>query len=167
MQRKTLLSACIALALSGQGWAADITEIETTTGEKKNTNVTCPADPGKLSPEELKRLPSECSPLVEQNLMPWLSTGAAALITALAVVELNDDDDHQNCGYLVDFTVKFMAAGIAVGQKHLAPARQPKLARRHAGADRAGHCSQEQAAGQRGRNPGRQARATHRPDKRK
>ena len=26
MQRKTLLSACIALALSGQGWAADITE---------------------------------------------------------------------------------------------------------------------------------------------
>ena len=25
MQRKTLLSACIALALSGQGWAADIT----------------------------------------------------------------------------------------------------------------------------------------------
>ncbi|HHK9120247.1 TPA: beta strand repeat-containing protein, partial [Escherichia coli] len=98
MQRKTLLSACIALALSGQGWAADITEVETTTGEKKNTNVTCPADPGKLSPEELKRLPSECSPLVEQNLMPWLSTGAAALITALAVVELNDDDDdhHRN-----------------------------------------------------------------------
>ena len=72
MQRKTLLSACIALALSGQGWAADITEIETTTGEKKNTNVTCPADPGKLSPEELKRLPSECSSVVEQNLMPWL-----------------------------------------------------------------------------------------------
>ncbi|WGB82375.1 autotransporter domain-containing protein [Escherichia coli] len=96
MQRKTILSACIALALSGQGWAADITEVETTTGEKKNTNVTCPADPGKLSPEELKRLPSECSPLVEQNLMPWLSTGAAALITALAVVELNDDDDHHH-----------------------------------------------------------------------
>ena len=88
MQRKTLLSACIALALSGQGWAADITEVETTTGEKKNTNVTCPADPGKLSPEELKRLPSECTPLVEQNLMPWLATGAAALITTLAVVEL-------------------------------------------------------------------------------
>ncbi|MEF5088125.1 hypothetical protein U9818_21950 [Escherichia coli] len=39
MQRKTLLSPCIALALSGQGWAADITEVETTTGEKKNTNV--------------------------------------------------------------------------------------------------------------------------------
>ena len=96
MQRKTLLSACIALALSGQGWAADITEVETTTGEKKNTNVTCPADPGKLSPEELKRLPSECTPLVEQNLMPWLATGAAALITALAVVELNDDDDHHH-----------------------------------------------------------------------
>ncbi|WP_252492529.1 hypothetical protein [Escherichia coli] len=96
MQRKTLLSACIALALSGQGWAADITEVETTTGEKKNTNVTCPADPGKLSPEELKRLPSECTPLVEQNLMPWLATGAAALITTLAVVELNDDDDHHH-----------------------------------------------------------------------
>ncbi|HAO1627669.1 TPA: EntS/YbdA MFS transporter [Escherichia coli] len=95
MQRKTLLSACIALALRGQGWAADITEIETTTGEKKNTNVTCPADPGKLSPEELKRLPSECSSVVEQNLMPWLVTGAAtALITTLAIVELNDDDDH-------------------------------------------------------------------------
>ena len=97
MQRKTLLSACIALALSGQGWAADITEIETTTGEKKNTNVTCPADLGKLSPEELKRLPSECSPVVEQNLMPWLATGAAtALITTLAIVELNDDDDHHH-----------------------------------------------------------------------
>lgn len=96
MQGKTLLSACIALALSGQGWAADITEVETTTGEKKNTNVTCPADPGKLSPEELKRLPSECTPLVEQNLMPWLATGAAALITTLAVVELNDDDDHHH-----------------------------------------------------------------------
>ncbi|MEN1443735.1 hypothetical protein, partial [Pseudomonas aeruginosa] len=69
--------------------------IETTTGEKKNTNVTCPADLGKLSPEELKRLPSECSSVVEQNLMPWLVTGAAtALITTLAIVELNDDDDH-------------------------------------------------------------------------
>ena len=50
MQRKTLLSACIALALSAQGWAADITEVETTTGVKKNINVTCPAVPGKLSP---------------------------------------------------------------------------------------------------------------------
>ena len=45
MQRKTLLSACIALALSGQGWAADITEVETTTGEKKIPMLTCPADP--------------------------------------------------------------------------------------------------------------------------
>lgn len=57
--------------------------------------MTCPANPGKLDPEELKRLPSECSSVVEQNLMPWLVTGAAtALITTLAIVELNDDDDH-------------------------------------------------------------------------
>ena len=70
MQRKTLLSACIALALSGQGWAADITEVETTTGEKKNTNVTCPADPENSVRKSLN-LFSECSPLVEQNLMPW------------------------------------------------------------------------------------------------
>lgn len=36
-------------------------------------------------------------PVVEQNLMPWLATGAAtALITALAIVELNDDDDHHH-----------------------------------------------------------------------
>lgn len=35
MQRKTLLSACIALALSGQGWAADITEVETTQVKRK------------------------------------------------------------------------------------------------------------------------------------
>lgn len=57
MQRKTLLSACIALALSGQGWAADITEIETTTGEKKNTNVTCPADPGNSVQKSLNAYP--------------------------------------------------------------------------------------------------------------
>ncbi|TGB75704.1 autotransporter domain-containing protein [Escherichia sp. E4694] len=96
MQRKTLLSACIALALSGQGWAADITETETATGEKKNTNVTCPADPDKLTPEALKQIPPECSPQVQQNLMPWVASGAFALITALAVVELNDDGNHHH-----------------------------------------------------------------------
>ncbi|HFU8013664.1 TPA: autotransporter domain-containing protein, partial [Escherichia coli] len=96
MQRKTLLSACIALALSGQGWAADITETETATGEKKNTNVTCPADPDMLTPEALKQIPPECSPQVQQNLMPWVASGAFALITALAVVELNDDGNHHH-----------------------------------------------------------------------
>ncbi len=84
---------CISSEWSGLG--GRYYRNRTTTGEKKNTNVTCPADPGKLSPEELKRLPSECSSVVEQNLMPWLVTGAAtALITTLAIVELNDDDDH-------------------------------------------------------------------------
>lgn len=79
MQRKTLLSACIALALSGQGWAADITEVETTTGEKKNTNVTCPADPGKLSPEELKRLPSECSPFLSNQFKSTIHINGIAI----------------------------------------------------------------------------------------
>ncbi|EEW0765010.1 hypothetical protein EEO80_19330 [Escherichia albertii] len=31
MQKKTLLSACIALALSGSGWAADIDDTDSAT----------------------------------------------------------------------------------------------------------------------------------------
>jgi putative surface-exposed virulence protein len=96
MQKKTLLSACIALALSSQGWAADITDTESASAERKGSRVICPTDTQKFSSQELKNLPAECLAQKENNLYPWLAVGATALITTFAAIELMDDDGHHS-----------------------------------------------------------------------
>ena len=94
MQKKTLLSACIALALSGQGWAADVADTESTSAERKGSRVVCPTYKQTLSSQELKNLPAECVTQTENNLYPWLAVGATALITTFAAIELTDDNGH-------------------------------------------------------------------------
>ncbi|CAM7039717.1 TPA: autotransporter adhesin BigA [Escherichia coli] len=96
MQKKTLLSACIALALSGSGWAADIDDTDSATRQRKETRIPCPTahSSEKLSPQQLKSLPSECSTTNDNNLYSLIAVGATSLITTLAVLELNHDDGN-------------------------------------------------------------------------
>ncbi|EEV5545766.1 autotransporter domain-containing protein [Escherichia coli] len=96
MQKKTLLSACIALALSGSGWAADIDDTDSATRQRKETRIPCPTahSSEKLSPQQLKSLPSECSTTNDNNLYSLIAVGATSLITILAVLELNHDDGN-------------------------------------------------------------------------
>ncbi|MCZ9277688.1 autotransporter outer membrane beta-barrel domain-containing protein [Escherichia albertii] len=96
MQKKTLLSACIALALSGSGWAADIDDTDSATRQRKETSIPCPTahSSEKLSPQQLKSLPSECSTTNDNNLYSLIAVGATSLITTLAVLELNHDDGN-------------------------------------------------------------------------
>lgn len=96
MQKKTLLSACIALALCGSGWAADIDDTDSATRQRKETRIPCPTahSSEKLSPQQLKSLPSECSTTNDNNLYSLIAVGATSLITTLAVLELNHDDGN-------------------------------------------------------------------------
>ncbi|ENK6898061.1 autotransporter adhesin BigA [Escherichia albertii] len=96
MQKKTLLSVCIALALSGSGWAADIDDTDSATRQRKETRIPCPTahSSEKLSPQQLKSLPSECSTTNDNNLYSLIAVGATSLITTLAVLELNHDDGN-------------------------------------------------------------------------
>ncbi|HCU5428478.1 TPA: autotransporter adhesin BigA [Escherichia coli] len=96
MQKKTLLSACIALALSGSGWAADIDDTDSATRQRKETRIPCPTahSSEKLSPQQLKSFPSECSTTNDNNLYSLIAVGATSLITTLAVLELNHDDGN-------------------------------------------------------------------------
>lgn len=94
MQKKTLLSACIALALSGQGWAADPGDAEGVASERKGSRISCPTNPDQLSPEQLKTLPSECSDTHDNKLFSWIAVGATALFTTFAATELNNNDGH-------------------------------------------------------------------------
>lgn len=96
MQKKTVLSACIAFALSGQGWAADTTDIDGSSGERKNSRVMCPAKPGKLNTQELKKRPSECTATENNKLYPWFAVGATALVTTLAAIELSHGEGHHS-----------------------------------------------------------------------
>lgn len=96
MQKKTLLSACIALALSGQGWAADIIDADSASAERKNAKVVCPGDTQKLNQLELKNLPAECPGESQNNLYPWLAVGGTALLTTFAAIELTDNDGHHS-----------------------------------------------------------------------
>ncbi|MCH0695462.1 autotransporter domain-containing protein [Escherichia coli] len=95
MQRKTVLSACIALALSGQGWAADSLETDDIDGTRKSTKVTCPAHPEKLSKSEQLKLPPECLEH-NNNLALWMVAAGTAAVTTFAIVELNDDGHHHS-----------------------------------------------------------------------
>ncbi|WP_421355150.1 autotransporter domain-containing protein [Pseudocitrobacter faecalis] len=96
MQKKTLLSACIALALSGQGWAADIIDADNASAERKNAKVVCPGDTQKLNQLERKNLPAECPGESQNNLYPWLAVGGTALLTTFAAIELTDNDGHHS-----------------------------------------------------------------------
>ncbi|ENL7330493.1 autotransporter domain-containing protein [Escherichia albertii] len=96
MQRKKLLSACIAMALSSQTWAADTLITDSSDVSRKSSKITCPANIKALNKEQLAKLPPECTTTQERIITPWTAVGITALVTGLAVYALNDDNNHNH-----------------------------------------------------------------------
>jgi hypothetical protein len=94
MQRKKLLSVCVAMALSSQTWAADTSIAETSDESRKSSKISCPANIKSLSKEQLEKLPAECKSVEDNELLPWAAVGLAAAVTGVAVYALHDNNNH-------------------------------------------------------------------------
>ncbi len=94
MQRKKLLSVCVAMALSSQTWAADTTTTESADETRKSSKISCPANIQILNKEQLEHLPAECRDLKDSAVLPWAAAGLAAVVTGVAVYALHDDNNH-------------------------------------------------------------------------
>ena len=92
-KKKTLLSACIALALSGQGWSAEVTDVEVNNGDRKNAHITCSSKVEKRNPQDINNQSSECDVETDKKISPWIAVGTT-LLTTLAAIELLDSDNH-------------------------------------------------------------------------
>ncbi|ALR76322.1 hypothetical protein [[Enterobacter] lignolyticus] len=96
MQKRKLLSVGIALALSGNTWAGDVTE--------KNSHTTpCPADIKTLSEEQKEKLPPVClkkipSPLEETlaENQGWFAGGIAAIAAAVGISLNTGSNSHSS-----------------------------------------------------------------------
>ncbi|HAH2693678.1 surface-exposed virulence protein BigA, partial [Escherichia coli] len=96
MQRKKLLSVCVAMALSSQTWAADTSIAETSDESRKSSKISCPANIKSLSKEQLEKLPAECKSVEDNELLPWAAVGLAAAVTGVAVYALHDNNNHHD-----------------------------------------------------------------------
>ncbi|HFI9141337.1 TPA: autotransporter domain-containing protein [Escherichia coli] len=96
MQRKKLLSVCVAMALSSQTWAADTTTTESADETRKSSKISCPANIHILNKEQLENLPAECRDLKDSAVLPWAAAGLAAVVTGVAVYALHDDNNHHH-----------------------------------------------------------------------
>ncbi|HFV4240484.1 TPA: surface-exposed virulence protein BigA, partial [Escherichia coli] len=96
MQRKKMLSVCVAMALSSQTWAADTSIAETSDESRKSSKISCPVNIKSLSKEQLEKLPAECKSAEDSELLPWAAVGLAAVATGVAVYALHDDNNHHH-----------------------------------------------------------------------
>ncbi|HIA7600416.1 TPA: autotransporter domain-containing protein [Escherichia coli] len=96
MQRKKLLSFCVAMALSSQTWAADTSIPDSTEKTRKSSKITCPANIHSLSKEQLENLSAECRENKDSAVLPWAAAGLAAIATGIAIYTLSDDDNHHH-----------------------------------------------------------------------
>ena len=96
MQRKKLLSVCVAMALSSQTWAADTSIPDSTEKTRKSSKITCPANIHSLSKEQLENLSAECRENKDSAVLPWAAAGLAAVATGIAIYTLSDDDNHHH-----------------------------------------------------------------------
>lgn len=96
MQRKKLLSVCVAMALSSQTWAADTSIPDSTEKIRKSSKITCPANIHSLSKEQLENLSAECRENKDSAVLPWAAAGLAAVATGIAIYTLSDDDNHHH-----------------------------------------------------------------------
>ncbi|HBA9622769.1 TPA: surface-exposed virulence protein BigA, partial [Escherichia coli] len=96
MQRKKLLSVCVAMALSSQTWAADTSIPDSTEKTRKSSKITCPANIHSLSKEQLENLSAECRENKDSAVLPWAAAGLAAIATGIAIYTLSDDDNHHH-----------------------------------------------------------------------
>ncbi|EQA2017369.1 hypothetical protein ACXZD7_002946 [Escherichia coli] len=94
MQKKTLLSACIAIALSGQSWGAEITEGESADSMRRSSQMTCQSEGHARPSTKLKTVPEKCAVVTNNGFSSLLALGATAVLTTLAVIELSHDNDH-------------------------------------------------------------------------
>jgi|GEM_PF-6715312 len=105
MQRKKLLSVCVAMALSGQTWATDTSILDITDDTRKSSKITCPANIHSISKEQLAKLPSECRDSDDSAVMSWTAAGLVAVVTGAAVMALNDGDHHDSSDLFYQMTV--------------------------------------------------------------
>uniref|UniRef100_UPI00358E52BA BigA/YdbA N-terminal beta-barrel domain-containing protein n=2 Tax=Escherichia coli TaxID=562 RepID=UPI00358E52BA len=96
MQRKKLLSVCVAMALSSQTWAADTSIPDSTEKTRKSSKITCPENIHSLSKEQLENLSAECRENKDSAVLPWAAAGLAAVATGIAIYTLSDDDNHHH-----------------------------------------------------------------------
>ncbi len=96
MQRKKLLSVCVAMALSSQTRAADTSIPDSTEKTRKSSKITCPANIHSLSKEQLENLSAECRENKDSAVLPWAAAGLAAVATGIAIYTLSDDDNHHH-----------------------------------------------------------------------
>ncbi|HAP3739222.1 TPA: autotransporter domain-containing protein [Escherichia coli] len=94
MQKKTLLSACIAIALSGQSWGAEITEGESADSMRRSSQMTCQSEGHARPSTKLKTVPEKCAVVTNNGFSSLLALGATAVLATLAVIELSHDNDH-------------------------------------------------------------------------
>jgi len=95
MRQKKLIALCIAMAFSNNGYAAEVLSDST-----ENTNLSCPTDLSKLTPEQRKKLPAKCLD-DSDNSLAWILGGVtAAVATGIAVaVSNNGGDDDSDSSY--------------------------------------------------------------------
>nr|WP_072569190.1 autotransporter outer membrane beta-barrel domain-containing protein [Enterobacter sp. SA187] len=92
MQRKSVLSICIALALSGNGYA------ETEHLAKDRTANLCPANMSVLTEEQKAQLAAEClqEPSFMEDPKNWVIGGMAAVVAAVGIAVENDHDGESS-----------------------------------------------------------------------
>ncbi|QCR38424.1 autotransporter outer membrane beta-barrel domain-containing protein [Nissabacter sp. SGAir0207] len=88
MQRKKLLSLCIALALSNNSFAANTSE--------DKTLLKCPTNINQLTPAQRDALPKACltPTALSQEEWTWIAGGAVAAALAVGFIVADDDNSH-------------------------------------------------------------------------
>ncbi|QCR35902.1 autotransporter outer membrane beta-barrel domain-containing protein [Nissabacter sp. SGAir0207] len=88
MQRKKLLSLCIALAISNNSFAADTPE--------DKTSLKCPTNINQLTQEQRDALPDACltPTALSQEEWSWIAGGAVAAALAVGFIVADDNNSH-------------------------------------------------------------------------
>ncbi|KFB93310.1 BigA family surface-exposed virulence protein, partial [Trabulsiella guamensis ATCC 49490] len=86
-KKRSILSLCIAMALSGNSWAADTNDINS----NEQQTINCSDDSSKLSAADKEKFSAQC-PKDDGNLLEWVAAGFAAVGAAVGIAVYNDDD---------------------------------------------------------------------------
>ncbi|QCR38272.1 autotransporter outer membrane beta-barrel domain-containing protein [Nissabacter sp. SGAir0207] len=125
MQRKKLLSLCIALALSNNSFAADTPE--------DKTPLKCPTNINQLTQEQRDALPDACltPTALSQEEWAWIAGGAVAAALAVGFIVADDDsghtatssgdgdDDGDDVGKIIDINEDSIGVGVGDMGKQL------------------------------------------------
>ncbi|WP_160317094.1 hypothetical protein, partial [Trabulsiella odontotermitis] len=73
-KRRSILSLCIAMALSGNSWAADTNDIS----KNEQQTINCSEDSSTLSAVDKEKFSARC-PKDDDSLLEWVAAGVAAV----------------------------------------------------------------------------------------